>query len=137
MNPTADQIVAAVRARGNDARDLRDAAHEAHHALFAKMRGKWERDRIHKALVRKASNMPGFLVGYEMDARAVEAVVCGRFGVTHDLKQWAGVCWMETFKTLGISLPSTEWIVECVEKRMKSKTITVAADKVIALGVSP
>ncbi len=39
----AAKIIEAVRARGNDPRDLRDAAHEAHHALEVKAKD-WDRD---------------------------------------------------------------------------------------------
>lgn len=36
----ADRILAAVRKRGSDARDFRDAVHEACHALDTQLRGK-------------------------------------------------------------------------------------------------
>jgi len=47
MKPKADALILAIRARGSDTTNLRDAAHEAHHhALSAGVRGKWTRVNI-------------------------------------------------------------------------------------------
>lgn len=77
------RIITRVRERGSDARDLRDAAHEACHALDAGARS-WEREDIHAALDAKAKRRRSYLWEAECLARAVEEVVCDRLDVAID-----------------------------------------------------
>lgn len=52
LSPEAQKLYDAIRAKGyephglDEPADLRDAAHEAHHALFCNLRSPWTRDRI-------------------------------------------------------------------------------------------
>jgi len=133
---TPELILEAVRSRGSDARDLRDAAHEAHHALFAQVRGSWDREAIHTALVRHSDRSGlgmGALISYELDARAVERTVCLRLGVDHDLDKWSHITWMETLKNMRVTLPHMGWVGAGIETRMDRKLIQTAADAVMNL----
>ncbi len=135
MNATG--LLAAIRARGSDAKTLRDAAHEAHHALVADVRTTWTRDHIHEALIAFCDERPGHLVTEELDARAVEQLVCQRLGVDCGaVDKWAAVCWFETVKSIGVALPSPAWIADLVRERMQQSAIVAAADRVLALYAS-
>jgi hypothetical protein len=70
----ADLLVEEIRRRGSDAVDLRDAAHEAHHALSAGVKGRWTRVNIAAAIKKK--RRPGWASFDEVLARAVEQIVC-------------------------------------------------------------
>lgn len=123
-------LIEAVRAKGSDARDLRDAAHEACHALMWKAK-KWDRDSIHKKKPRGLS----YAVADEITARAVEQLVCAEFGVDcGTVEHWAGVCFMEMIKNERVSLPSYEWVVDAVKKSMKTDKAREMSKRVIALG---
>jgi hypothetical protein len=129
-------LLTAIRSHGCDATDLRDAAHEAHHALDARVRGKWSRERIHRALVAKASKSGlgrSTLVSYEIDARAVEWIICERYGIAYDLDAWANTMWWETAKNMNIQLPNDGWIQTAIRMRKESARITRAADAVQAI----
>lgn len=126
MKPEA--FIAAVRARGSDATDLRDAFHEAHHAVTAKLKKPWERERIHQALLhlpRVKKWGVAMLVQEEIDARAVERVACAKFGIEYDVDWWAMMAAMETCKTLGAGLP-LEWWKEQIDERCKAPRIEIA-----------
>jgi hypothetical protein len=58
--------------------NLRDAAHETFHALTVKAKT-WERDVVHAKLVRKFDRAELWM--HEMQARAVEQLVCKRYGI--------------------------------------------------------
>lgn len=97
---SADEIVAWVRSKGSDTDNLRDAAHEASHALEVRPR-RWDRESIHRKLVRKGKT---FLVRTELEARAVERVVCGALGVKHDWEGFEFLAFVEASKS-GVWLP--------------------------------
>lgn len=130
---TAEQIILAIRARGSDATDLRDAAHEAHHAIEAGIpEGKWDRDTISRAVKRKGRS---WAAASEVKARAVEQVVCMRLGVPagrHPLEQWVLVSCMEAMK---FREPFLEYTValKAVQRRMSSDDVQQDADAIIAL----
>lgn len=128
-------VIAAVRRRGSTAADLRDAAHEACHALESDLRGKWTRERIHAKLTRGAfSGM--FLVESEIKARAVEQIVCKRLGVEIEApEEWARVALLEMATTFG-NAPPLDLFLATVAKRMASPTVIALADRVIALGAA-
>ena len=134
---SADAIIAAVRKRGNDATTLRDAAHEACHAIQARIvRGKWDREAIHHKLTKGLSNAE--LVRVEIVARAVEQLVCRDLGVDcGSVEEWANITWWETAKNMRIQLPDPKWIADCVHKSMGHDSARKLADKVIALGGRP
>lgn len=48
----ATNLVNTIQAKGSDAMDARDAAHEACHALMWGVKKKWTRDNIHAVLIR-------------------------------------------------------------------------------------
>lgn len=130
----AEKIIKAIRARGSDATDLRDAAHEAHHALDAKAK-KWDRESIHRALMRRHRCA---LLRSEVMARAVEQIVCTRLGVDPkgDVEKWALVACLESIKYgLPHTDPSTFAAMVCRE--MSGAEAIAASDAVIALGSVP
>lgn len=128
--PTPEALIAAIRKRGNDATDLRDAAHEAHHALSAGVRGPWDRESIHRAVMAMGR---ADAAGDEIMARAVEQIVCADLGVTTDsIEKWAFWACMEAIKS-GIRYPSLDWFCDAVRAAMKSPEGRRAADRVMAL----
>jgi len=112
----AEQLVAGVRAKGSDARDPRDAAHEACHAIEWKVKRKWTRDNIHAG--RPKLRNRAFGVRDEITARAVEALVCAELGIEYDLEKWAMTCWMEMLKNEQISLPAGDFLPNAIKARM-------------------
>lgn len=132
MSATADKIITAIQAKGNDARDLRDTAHEAHHALSTGLRGAWDRERIHKAVMKKGR---AFAARNEIECRAVEQLVCRALGVdAGDLEYWSMIACMEAIKGAGIRYPGVTWFVERVREAMGTDAMKKAAERVIALG---
>lgn len=126
MTLTAARFIEGVRARGSDVSDLRDAFHEAHHAVTARLKKPWERERIHQALLR----MPrvrkwgvAMLVQEEVDARAVERLACAKFGVEYNAELWAMTAAMETCKTFGVDMQLDWWMAQigerCTEPRIE------------------
>lgn len=134
----AAKLIEAIRARGSDARDLRDAAHEAHHALSAKVRGPWDRENIHKFVIRLRRSDE---ILDEMVARAVETIVCERFGVAivradgtpWTLEQRAMTSSMEAMKYGRPYLPTLELTVKAMRNALASSTAQEHAERVIAL----
>lgn len=137
INP-ADKLIAAIRARDSDATTLRDAAHEACHALQWGVTKKWTRDNIH-AKKRKPHRIFGDVgVMDEIDARAVEQLVCARLGVDcGTVEHWADVRWMEMIKNERISLPAGGWLADQIRTRMGSEAAKRMADRVLALSEAP
>ena len=135
---TARRIVAAVQARGSDANDLRDAAHEAVHGLLGNLTS-WERESLHRSLVERLGSSHGRvgLLSEEITARAVEAIVCDRLGVAHDIEQFAGVTlWEALHNRVHIPVGDAEF-AGFVRTRMDNAETRALADRVIALGDEP
>lgn len=135
----AVDLTLAIQAKGSDATSLRDAAHEAHHALYAGLKPKWTRDRIHAAIMKKARvlgrrMLNTQLVVMELDARAVEWIVCERFGVEYEPEKWADITWWETIKNMRIELPEEPWILDRMKECKELDRVKRYADAVIALG---
>lgn len=125
-----DDLIAAVRARGNDATTLRDAAHEAHHALSAEVKGPWTRTNIDRHVQRKRR---GWAVGDEALARAVEQIVCADLGVDcGSVEKWAMNSCMESIKIDRIDIPY-ELLLSAIQSAMKDGRGRAAADRVLAL----
>lgn len=128
-------LVAAVRAKGSDARDVRDAAHEATHALRWKVRAPWTRDRIHdKAPAPRDASRK---IREEIIARAVEALICAELGVEYDLPTWAMTCAMEQVKMEGIAVPSLDWLIDAIKNHMAGLEAKRTAAAVLALAAEP
>lgn len=146
MTIDVDKLLAAIRARGCDAKDLRDGAHEAHHAIFVGLKKPWTRDNIHEALIKRARRgrvqalrlgVNELLVRYELEARAVEWIVCERAGVEYDLDKWSHIMWMETMKNMNILLPQGDEIADAIKIAKQRPLIERAARHVIALAAEP
>lgn len=130
---TAEDVILAIRARGSDATDLRDAAHEAWHAIEAAIpEGQWDRNTISARVKRKGR---GWAAASEVKARAVEQIVCQRMGVPagrHKLEDWVGTSCMEAIKFREPFLPYTDALA-AVKRYMASKDVQKDADTIIAL----
>jgi hypothetical protein len=129
----ADALVEAIRRRGSNPRNLRDAAHEACHALEVGLRQPWQRERIHSALCEKVTGPGGHLdnasfVAAELRARAVETLVCQAFEVDYDIEGWAAISYVEALLAYGVRLPSVEWVCSGIEQHMDNReTVRIAA----------
>ncbi len=135
----AAAIIAAVVARGNRAHetgDLRDAAHEAHHALSVGLSGSWDRERLNRAMERKG---PSYLLRSEVEARAVEQLVCADLGVDPggSVDRWALVSCMEAIKNSRLDIGPPAPIADAIRRAMRSPEVRRAADRVLALGDPP
>lgn len=97
-------VLSAVRSRGSDASDFRDAVHEATHALQAKVPPPWDRERIHGYLTRFCKGLPERLVEAEARARATEMVACRTVGIEYDAPGWLAIAVIEAGR-FGISIP--------------------------------
>lgn len=130
---TGEALLLAIRARGSDARDLRDAAHEACHALAWNVKGKWTRKKIEASNPYRSRAKMLLGVNDEITARAVEQLVCARLGVECDpVSRAVMTMCMETVKFEGIKLPYNEMVM-AVEARMESKAAAEMAERVLAL----
>lgn len=90
-------LVLLAHARGNHPSDLRDAAHEAFHALSVGLEEDWDRETIHEALVERFGGAELWL--HELQARAVEQLVCAEFGVeTNPIEHWVHWSILEAIK---------------------------------------
>lgn len=144
LSPDAQRLVDTVRRYGSDPRDLRDAAHEACHALELDVpRGDWGRETIHQALAtthnRRGSAMTQALqlaavIRFEVTARAVERIVCDRFGVDiGDAKGWMNIAYMEALQGSGIRLPSVEWLAAQVEQAALTDRVKKLVEQIVGL----
>lgn len=117
MSEMNHPVVQWVRSMGSDTVDVRDAAHEASHALeFGCER--WDRGSIDRAAFDVRNRR--FLVSSEVEARAVERIVCEELGLPYDARKWADVCLLEQ---AGLGLyrafpPTAEALVAAAERVM-------------------
>jgi hypothetical protein len=135
VKATADKVVEAVRRLGNNARDLRDAAHEACHAIDGRVpHGKWKRDTIHQYLnKRKVLGVSG-LVYYEVRARAVEKLVCEHFDVAYEVEEWVNVACLEAAGYGFMLKPS--WLTEQVCSASTRDKVKDMVAQILKLGES-
>lgn len=112
-DPNDHPLVALCKSKGNNASDIRDAAHEIFHAREAGSKS-WDREAVHRALTRKMAG-PAFLWIHELKARAIEQLVCKHFGFDcGTLEHWVGISIFEALKRglpyaeMDISLPHTQ-----------------------------
>lgn len=127
----AERITANIRAKGCDAISVRDAVHEACHAIQWGLKGKWTRDAITKKNPYK--RQPSWGVRDEITARAVEALVMQTLGLAYDQDHWVLMMIMETLKFDRIALPSFDWAKEAIVARMEVPEIKAMADKIIEM----
>lgn len=129
----SERLRRAVHARGLWTRDLRDAAHEAHHALTCRLRGKWTRDRVEEALKRKFPYYSDRLAD-ELLARAVEQLVCRHFRVREKpVEYWVAAMARECLALDNEDVGPLPSLIEAVKKLMKSKRGRRAANRVLTL----
>jgi hypothetical protein len=140
-----DAIVHAVQRYGSDADDLRDAVHEACHALEVDVpRGDWDRETIHDGIMacyRKRSSaitrsfQLAAIIRFEVTARAVERLICAKFDVDiGDPRHWANIACIEAARGVGIKLPSPDWFLEQVEKAEPTDRVQQTITRILALG---
>lgn len=130
FTPTPEAVIAAVQARGSDPRNLRDAAHEACHAIGLNL-DCWDRESVHAAIMRLR---PSDRFASEVTARAVEQVVCANFGVAIDgIGRWALITCMESVKN-GVELPSVELVTRAITNALDSAIVKRRAAEIVAMG---
>jgi hypothetical protein len=139
METTKEQVAAGViawaRRMGSDTDTVRDAAHEASHAIeFGCAR--WDRRSIDVAAFSPRNRR--LLVTSEVDARALERIVCEELGVPYDPMEWAKVCLLEQ---AGLGLyrafpPTPAALVSAIERRMERDEVLERAALVLSLGMS-
>jgi hypothetical protein len=130
--PDPETLIAVIRAHGNDATNLRDAAHEAHHAIEAGVpAGKWDRETIHRYVMRMRQ---GDAARSEIRSRAVEQIVCRRFGVDcGTVEHWSFIACMEAMKYRIPFFQSVDTVVDLVTRTMATPEAEAMADAVMAL----
>lgn len=135
---TANDLVTAIRSRGSNADDIRDAAHEATHAMQSRLRGPWGRERLHSALERKARREAGprmfvtEMLRYELQARAVEMLVCAHYQVPYNPEEWAMWCAMETANTYHVGVGGIDRLVDAIGISSKQRMTRALFDAVMA-----
>lgn len=124
-------LVRLCRRRGNDASDLRDAAHEIFHARTVVGKD-WDREVVHAKLVR-AFKVGADLWVHEMQARAVEQLVCRHYGHgCRELEHWVNMSIMEAIK---FRLPYGEYdaSLACARIAMTSSRVLSEVAAIIRL----
>lgn len=127
----AEVLTAAVRAKGSDARSVRDAVHEACHAVQWGIKGRWSRTNIDRANPNKGRRKAAFGVRDEITARAVEALVMRKLDLEYDQDKWVLMMVMETLKLDGIALPGFDWVKEAITARMGTREAEALATNLI------
>lgn len=124
---TPQEIIAWVRSNGSDTDDLRDAAHEASHALEVRPR-RWDRESIHAKIMWKSLT---FKVMTELEARAVERLVCAAHGVEHDWEFFVSLALIEALKS-GVQLPDS--LGELIARLMMAPQVIARANTILRCG---
>lgn len=128
----------AIRSRGSDSNELRDAAHEAAHAIQAGLRPPWTRDRVHDAVSAFGHGNVAEMLASEVLARAVERIVVVRVlgADQYDAEKWAAIALMEAMKTMHVSIPismSPQRLAKSIEERAEGKDARRIAEKIMNL----
>lgn len=113
----AEHIVARVRERGSDTDNVRDAAHEASHALEYGVRF-WDRESIHATLRKQKPVKQGVS---EVFARAVEAEICLLCEEPYNQDEFLLLAQIESIKGSGIQLPDN--FKDLVEEARKTPQV--------------
>lgn len=80
---------------------MRDAAHEASHALDFGIED-WSREEIHACIDERLRTVQ---LQTEVTARATEMLVCHALKLAYDVEKWAFVSFMEAIKRSRLELP--------------------------------
>ena len=133
---TADDLLNMLREKGIQSDSLRDAVHEASHAVECGCPDdKWsDREAIHAAVCRRHPN-PAYQAREEVEARATEWEACERYGIDYDVDAWAFMAAMEAVKC-GVSMPYDAW-VEGIQRAKEDGTGAVRLDRLLAHLESP
>lgn len=91
----AQALIDLARSKGSDARDLRDAVHEAVHGLQLGT-DDWSRRNLTKRFNAQTNKIPHF--NLECEARGAEWLACERAGIEYDLASWAAIATLESAK---------------------------------------
>lgn len=141
------RILETVNAKGNRAKDVRDAAHEISHVFQVRrslraFRGSYERENIHQQLARLARREASVkqvryeaqMIVLEYEARAVEWIVCDTLKVPYEIDYWIDTMLMETISTLGTCAPGgVDGNRNLIETYRKRRSTLVLVEKVLAL----
>lgn len=131
--PNDHPLVALCKKHGNDASDIRDAAHEIFHAQTADTQN-WDREVVHKKLVRalKPMGRAGLWL-HELQARAVEQIVSKHFGYDcGTLESWVHVSMMEAMK-FGLPYAEFDQSMEFAQRYLAQPRIQRFAQEIIDL----
>ena len=127
----AEDLTAAIRKKGSDALTVRDAVHEACHAIQWGITGKWSRTNVDRNNPHKSRRQKAFGVLDEITARAVEALVMSKLGLEYDQDKWVSMMIMETLKIDRIALPSFDWVKDAIVERMGTRVAEALATNII------
>lgn len=134
--PSPEQLLSALKARGvRPHRDddigemLRDAVHEAAHAIDWKVPTPWTREAIAARAPRDRSSK----FGAELLARAVETVLCERLGLTiRPLADRILLAGMEALQHDGYSVDHDQWM-KAIEIALRSPRVPPLVEQILAL----
>ena len=126
---TADDLLNRLCAKGIQSDSLRDAVHEASHALECGCpEDEWnDREAIHAAVCHQYPS-PSYLIREEIEARATEWEACEQYGIDYNVDSWAFTAGMESIKN-GLSMPFDAW----VEGIQRAKATGVGAKRLARL----
>jgi len=138
---TASALLQAIRSRGSDAETIRDAAHEATHALQTNLHSPWNRDNIHEAVERLAKRhflgrhfgRMSALVRFELEARAVEMLTSQHFNEKYDIQHWATICWMETAKAFQTNIGEIDDVIAAIKTNAEDRRTIALFKRVLAI----
>lgn len=105
----SDELMKLLLEAGIKSSSLRDAVHEASHALECGCEDWGDREEIHRAVLSTHPN-PAEQVREEVEARATEWEAAEMFGIEYCVEDWAMVAGMEAIKT-GVSMPYDAWVL--------------------------
>lgn len=122
-------VVQYAKARGSAPTGVRDAVHEAAHALRMNAGDNWDREYIHSRIMRLD---PGGRAQEECVARAVEREVCKKLGVEYDLEEYLFISVQEAITWARISMPLSAWR-QGIENASKSVEVQVLTASIVEL----
>jgi hypothetical protein len=134
MTEAPHPLIAYCNARKSGSRSVRDAAHEAFHALTVGEKKNWSREHIHRKLLRKFGKGNGARLWlHELKARAVEQLVCKKLEVEiDDLDHWVMMSCIEAIKN-GLPQGDPDQSVKYAKDFLQAKDVIEAAEGVLAL----
>jgi hypothetical protein len=129
--PSEHPLLRVCRERGNHAWNLRDAAHEAFHALSVDATD-WEREAVHRKLMHKFRGASLWV--HEMQARAAEQIVCAHFGEPPGpIEEWVHWSIMEAIK-FRLPFADYDMSLDAARDSLSSAAVQKLAKRIIVLG---